>query len=40
MGGHDVVILQLHAECRVGQGLDDLSLHLNCFFLGHSIPVL
>src|SRR5579863_2214362 len=33
--GHDVAILQLHPESRVGQGLDDLTFHLDRVFFGH-----
>src|SRR5262250_3154147 len=33
---HDVAILQLHPESRVGQGLDDLTFHLNRVFFGHT----
>jgi hypothetical protein len=32
---HDVIVLQFHAEGRIGQGLDDLALHLDCLFLRH-----
>jgi hypothetical protein len=30
-----VVVVQLHAEHRVGQGFDDLSLELDLLFLAH-----
>src|SRR4029453_19212440 len=33
-----VAVLQLHAEHRVGQQLDDLPAHFEKFFLGHSHP--
>jgi hypothetical protein len=32
---HHVPVLELHPEHRVGEGLDDLPLHLDRFFLGH-----
>src|SRR4051794_6506886 len=31
-----VVILELHLEHRVGQGLKDLALHLDLLFLAHA----
>src|SRR3954454_1142760 len=31
-----VVVVELHAEHRVGEGLHDLSLHLDLVFLGQS----
>src|SRR4029453_11735598 len=33
---HDVVVLELHAKCRVRQHLDHLALHLDRVFLRHS----
>src|ERR1700760_863700 len=33
--GHDVTVLELHAECGVGQSLGDLTLHLNGIFFRH-----
>src|SRR5580700_335794 len=36
MRGHHVAILQLHPKGRVGQGLDDLTFHLDRIFFGHS----
>src|SRR5260370_565702 len=35
MGEDLVVILKPDAEHRVGQGVDDLALNLDFFFLGH-----
>src|SRR5947209_3305261 len=32
---YDVVVVELDAEHRVGEGLDDLALELDLFFLGH-----
>ena len=32
MGGHDMTVLELHAEGGIGQSLDDLTLHLNRIF--------
>src|SRR3954454_14908808 len=32
---HDMVVVELHAEHRVGQGLDDLALELDLLFLRH-----
>ena len=40
VGGDDVIVLQAHAERRVGQGLDDLAFHLDRFFLRHRAPLL
>src|SRR4051794_29986235 len=34
---HLVVVVELHAEHRVGQGLDDLALELDLLFLGHCL---
>ena len=36
MSGHDVAVLELHAESGVGQSLDDLTLHLNRIFFRHT----
>ena len=33
---HHVAILELYPERRVGQGLDDLTFHLNGIFFGHT----
>src|SRR5436305_3837971 len=33
---HLVVVVELDAEHRVGQGLDDLALELDLFFLRHT----
>src|SRR5687768_6273180 len=32
---HDMTVLELHSECRVRQGLDDFTLHLDRLFFGH-----
>src|SRR5204862_5663485 len=32
---HDVLVVKLHAEHRVGEGLDDLTLEFDFFFFGH-----
>ena len=35
---HDAIhVVELDAEHRVGEGLDDLSLQLDLFFLGHAV---
>jgi len=36
MSQDQVPVLEFHAEHRVGEGLDDLALNLNAFFLCHS----
>jgi hypothetical protein len=36
MGGHNMAVLQLDPEGRIGQGLDDLTFHLNRVFFGHA----
>ena len=35
---HNVVVVQLHAEHRVRQGLDHLALEFNLVLLGHAVP--
>jgi hypothetical protein len=35
VSGHDVAVLQLHAESRIGQSLRDFAFHLDRVFLGH-----
>jgi hypothetical protein len=36
MGSHNVPVLEFNSKHRVWQGLDNLALHLNCFFFCHS----
>src|SRR5579863_9379731 len=36
MRGHEMAVLQLHAKSGVGQGLDDLTFHLDGVFFGHA----
>jgi hypothetical protein len=31
-----MAVLQLHPKGRIGQGLDDLTFHLNRVFFGHA----
>src|SRR2546430_2246526 len=37
MPQHHVSVLQLYPECRIGQRLQDLTLHLYRFFLRHPV---
>src|SRR5688572_4372430 len=37
--GDHMSVFQLDSESRVGQGLDDLAIHLNRFFFSHKLQL-